>query len=47
VTRGAFTDIGEFLRHGGGRFAPGQVDIDLLGGQVVAASDEPPKYSGG
>ena len=35
VTGGTFTDIGEFLRHGGRWFAPGQVDIDLLGGQVV------------
>jgi hypothetical protein len=35
VPRGAFAHIGEFFRDGGGRFAPGQVDIDLLGGQVV------------
>ena len=27
----------------GGRFAPGQIDVDMLGGDAVPASDEPPK----
>ena len=29
------------------RLAPGQVHVQLLGRQLVRASDEPPKYSGG
>ncbi|MNO96917.1 hypothetical protein D3C76_886080 [compost metagenome] len=35
VARGPLTHIGEFLRHGRRWLAPGQVDIDLFGRQVM------------
>ena len=35
VAHGAFTHIREFFGDGGRRFAPGQVHIDLLGGEVM------------
>ena len=39
--------VGDLLRDLRRRLAPGQVGVDLLGRDLVPASDEPPKYSGG
>ncbi len=33
--RGPLADVRQLGGHGGWRFAPGQVDIDLVGGEVV------------
>ena len=35
MASGTFTYIGEFFGNGGGRFAPGQVHVDLLGSEVM------------
>jgi hypothetical protein len=43
----AFAHLGDLLGNGGRWLAPGQVQLDLLGRQVLRASEEPPKYSGG
>ena len=40
---GQLADPGQLLRHLGGRLAPGQVDVGMLGGHRQAAADDPPK----
>ncbi|MNN81360.1 hypothetical protein D3C81_1981790 [compost metagenome] len=35
MPRRSFAHVGEFFRNRGRRFAPGQIDIDLFGGQIM------------